>query len=774
MIDFLRLALRRRRVVLLPGRRWSRGALGRRGASATLAWALAPSSSAALAARLRGARRRSGWRSSLAARRRLSAARRSRGAARPREPVAAGACGRWRSARRASASRSGTSAGRVGGDALFHLARVRKLDAFGDLTCERSTSSRDGGLHPGLRVPALARLPRARREAVAASTRAVVVRTRRRVLAPLALARRLRGGLRASSARVAGGAAVLVAQVGARSRSRPGHGGAYTSLALPGDGGAAAARARGARALLRRASRGRRGGARVARRGRRSRSRSSTRPTRSSVCCRSRASSSRGALLARELTCAAGSSGSPRSLVPVGARRPVAAPDRRRDASSHDPSRAEQLRGARATTASSSTSARSTATGSRPRSLGRGGAIAVAALLLVPLAALAARRRWAALVLGGSLVVLALVLIPLLFIALLRRRVALAVAPRRRLPAVRVRLRRRARGARAPHRPVVAPVALAAGIVLQLLWPGDFGSTALEHGGPALATWIAAVGGGVALVVAAVLRRGREIDPGPRRGAGGGRLRPAGRRSHGRRQLEPARADRTRRSCRRGLVEALRDEVPEGRRRLRRPRDELPDRRRGARLRRRRAAGARRRHDEEPPVRAPRSTCCGSSRRATSRSRARYGAGYLVVPPSFPADGLQRLYGDRRYVLYRLSAANPSEYHRPGEGADRLALLPARRRRRRPAAAEVRDPPARARDRDARARARRPEVDPPRRRARVADAGVGAPRALPRPARPQARRGAARHATGSTRLQRQARLARRAGCSSRTRTCRGT
>ena len=44
----------------------------------------------------------------------------------------------------------------------------------------------------------------------------------------------------------------------------------------------------------------------------------------------------------------------------------------------------------------------------------------------------------------------------------------------------------------------VAPLALAAGIVFQLAYPGDFGYT-LEHGGPAWATWIAVAGAVVAL-----------------------------------------------------------------------------------------------------------------------------------------------------------------------------------------------------------------------------------------------------------------------------------
>ena len=51
------------------------------------------------------------------------------------------------------------------------------------------------------------------------------------------------------------------------------------------------------------------------------------------------------------------------------------------------------------------------------------------------------------------------------------------------------------------------PAALAAGIVLQRLWPGDF-DYGLRHGGPAAATWIALVGGALALVAGS--------DPAPR------------------------------------------------------------------------------------------------------------------------------------------------------------------------------------------------------------------------------------------------------------------
>src|SRR5436853_536966 len=69
-----------------------------------------------------------------------------------------------------------------------------------------------------------------------------------------------------------------------------------------------------------------------------------------------------------------------------------------------------------------------------------------------------------------------------------------------------------------PGPPLLPPAALAAGIVLQLEFPGDFG-TKLSEGGPSVATWIALWGGIAALVVGAVLvrtgRGGRFERPGP-------------------------------------------------------------------------------------------------------------------------------------------------------------------------------------------------------------------------------------------------------------------
>jgi hypothetical protein len=141
-----------------------------------------------------------------------------------------------------------------------------------------------------------------------------------------------------------------------------------------------------------------------------------------------------------------------------------------------------------------------------PEVVARAGSVAVAALLLVPLAALAASRRWAAFVLGGTLAVLALVLVPHLFtpfaetVSLSQARRAAGFVPFAFAFAGGLVVLARLLGI------VLVPVALAGGIAAQLLWPGDF-DYVLEEGGPAWATWTAAIGGAVALVVAAAWRR---------------------------------------------------------------------------------------------------------------------------------------------------------------------------------------------------------------------------------------------------------------------------
>jgi hypothetical protein len=153
----------------------------------------------------------------------------------------------------------------------------------------------------------------------------------------------------------------------------------------------------------------------------------------------------------------------------------------------------------------------------------RTGAVAVAALVLVPLAALAARRRWSSLVLGGMVPLLALELAPYLFprfsdlVSLSQSRRAAGFVPFAFAFAGGFAVLARA------LRLFVLPAALAAGIVLQELYPGDF-ELRSPHGGPAVATWIAlwgALAGIVAAVFLARSGRGRYEDTGWLAGAAG-------------------------------------------------------------------------------------------------------------------------------------------------------------------------------------------------------------------------------------------------------------
>jgi hypothetical protein len=139
-----------------------------------------------------------------------------------------------------------------------------------------------------------------------------------------------------------------------------------------------------------------------------------------------------------------------------------------------------------------------------PEVFGRSGAVAVASLLLLPVAGLALRRRWAVFALVGTVGILFLTEVPWLFahfadaVSLSQARRVAGFAP---LPFALVGAL-----ALAVRSWKLVPAALVAGIVLQRLWPGDF-EYGLRHGGPAWATWIALVGGCVALVAGALWRR---------------------------------------------------------------------------------------------------------------------------------------------------------------------------------------------------------------------------------------------------------------------------
>jgi hypothetical protein len=107
---------------------------------------------------------------------------------------------------------------------------------------------------------------------------------------------------------------------------------------------------------------------------------------------------------------------------------------------------------------------------------------------------------------------------------------------------------------------LVLPAALAAGIALQLAWPGDFGYR-FGGGGPSLATWIAAAGGAAALVVFAVLRRPRLEEARGPLVALAAALFVVPVAWHGLARLDPPRQGR---QLPEGLVRALREDVPRG------------------------------------------------------------------------------------------------------------------------------------------------------------------------------------------------------------------
>ena len=328
------------------------------------------------------------------------------------------------------------------------------------------------------------------------------------------------------------------------------------------------------------------------------------------------------------------------------------------------------------------------------------------------------RRRWAAFVLGGSLAVLALTLVPDALHALRRRRLALAGAPRGRLRPVRVRVRRR--------RCACSRGCSRLGALRSRSAPGSRSSS------PARATSATRSrdgGPGVVDLVRAVRRRRRARRSAivlPRR------LRELDR-------MGASRAAAAASSCCRSRVHGF---------------DALDD------ARARPTHGAHARARRRAPRRVPQSAVVFADA-DTSYRIAAYAPVYVAnAPPAHVADtkanrpyerrddadaflrtgdlAIPRRYGaelDRRRPqplprrptlqagLRRTARTSSTVSAR--EGPARHALLPARGRRRRPAAAEVRHAPARARDRDARARARRPEVDPPRRGAAAADARRG-------------------------------------------------
>jgi hypothetical protein len=389
----------------------------------------------------------------------------------------------------------------LGGDALFHAARARKLDGLSVLTSVNSVDEfRDGGLHPGYAFPlwhaVLALVSR-----LAGVDVAVTVLRLSAVLVPLAFLLTYAAG-RELFRSWAGGVAVAAGQLAllGLGRAIPG---SYAFLALP----ATAARVLLPAAVLALAfafvAEGRRpllfplaGGALVL---------AAVHPTYAIFLALAFA----GFVAAR--------------LILIWDERRVAARGALALASVSVPPALffvwllPAVRGTASVTPTAEQKARDLAhyagyfEGSghllrlAPDALARGGPAVVAAFLVVPLAALAGRRLWASYVLGGTLAVLAVLLLPLVFETFAD---TVSLSQARRLAAFLPLAFALAGAAALAGRLRLAGVAAAGalGLVLTLAYPGEF-TYRVKEGGPGWAILVAAVGGLAALAIGARLGR---------------------------------------------------------------------------------------------------------------------------------------------------------------------------------------------------------------------------------------------------------------------------
>jgi hypothetical protein len=390
-------------------------------------------------------------------------------------------------------------AGVVHGDALFHLGRVRKLDAFGHLHVRSVDEFADGGLHPGYAFPLWHAFL-----ALVAKLGGVdptqVVLHEPSAVAPVAFATAYESGV-ALFRRTWLGIAVVAATV-AMAALAPGHGGSFALLGQPGtlDRQVLVPAALTLFFLTMREPSWRLALSLAALGGAVFLVHASTAVFLALPLA--------GFLLARWVLARrdvrSGVLAYASLLIPAGAALAWIAPVVGQTAS-HSPDAGELRRSlARYSAELDVHSLHSFAL--RPEVLVRGGAVAVAAFVCVPLAVLATRRRWAAFVLGGSLAVLVVTLLPWVFprlsdaVSLSQARRAAGFAP------FTFALAGGAAVIVCRLRVFALPCALAAGIALQFAYPGGFGS--LDGSGPSVVAWIALVGGALALGVGVFLRRG--------------------------------------------------------------------------------------------------------------------------------------------------------------------------------------------------------------------------------------------------------------------------
>jgi hypothetical protein len=387
----------------------------------------------------------------------------------------------------------------LGGDALFHLARVRKLESLDELSIDAVGEFADGGPHPGYAFPLwhgfLALVAK-----LAGVDPTAVVLNEAAILVPVAFVVVFEAG-RALFNSVWGGVAVLAGQV-AITGLAPGDGGAYDSIALP----ATAARQLLVPIVL--ASlflliRERRWLFAI--------------PVAAASLAIALSHPTYALFLLVPLTGFAilRVIWTRRDVVPLASGlaavavptalvllwlRPIV-----EDTAGHTPREEEVLRALERY-------ARELDVGSldsytlAPEVFGRSGAVAVAALVAIPLAAFAARSRWAAYVVGGSLPILLLTLAGFAFPSFAD---LVSLSQARRIAGFLPFAFAFAGGCAVLAgllRGAALPAGLAAGLWLQLTWPGDFGPR-LDHGGPAFATWVALVGAALAIPAGIVIQR---------------------------------------------------------------------------------------------------------------------------------------------------------------------------------------------------------------------------------------------------------------------------
>jgi hypothetical protein len=533
----------------------------------------------------------------------------------------------------------------LGGDALFHLARVRKLETLDELSIDAVGEFADGGPHPGYAFPLWHGLL-ALVSKLAGVDPTDVVLNEAAILVPVAFVVVFEAG-RALFNSVWGGVAVLAGQV-AITGLAPGDGGAYDSIALP----ATAARQLLVPIVL--ASffllvRERRWLFAI--------------PVAAASLAIALSHPTYALFLLVPLTGFAivRVIWTRRDVVPLASGlaavavptalvllwlRPIV-----EDTAGHTP-REEEVRRALERYARELDVGSLDSYSLAPEVFGRSGAVAVAALVAIPLAAFAARSRWAAYVVGGSLPILLLTLAAFAFPSFAD---LVSLSQARRIVGFMPISFAFAGGCAVLAgflRGAALPAGLAAGLWLQLTWPGDFGPH-LDHGGPAFATWVALVGAALAIPAGILIqRRWGSIE---RRGLYAGLtallfVLPAA--VHGMREWEKPPGPRV--PLTPGLREALQD-LPEGTVVF----SDLETSYRIAALAPVYVAAAPPAHvadteDNRPYAR--RRDVMRFLRTGDLEIPRRYGANWLVVDRqrSFLRPALPLLHADDRYLLYRL------------------------------------------------------------------------------------------------------------------------